>query len=171
MLLPRTKKKKTTRKISINREVYKPNQLWQFDIRYGYLHDEQRFFFILVYIDVYSRKNIHHYVCYHCKTNNLLATLSIALSKSGISGDDLVIRSDNGPQMSSNDFRKQLAKINDNIEHEFIPCSTPNKNAHVKSFYSILETEFIRVNYFVYSGGIGSPILVKWIKGSGALDH
>ncbi len=32
--------------------------------------------------------------------------------------------------------------------HEFIPVRTPNKNAHIESFFSILKLEFLEVNYF-----------------------
>ncbi len=34
------------------------------------------------------------------------------------------------------------------MDHEFIPVQTPNKNAHVESFFSIVESEFIQVRYF-----------------------
>ena len=62
------------------------------------------------------------------------------------SNSDLVIRSDNGPQMTSNMFKKY---IDDNsFEHEFIPPGDCNKNAHVESFNSIIEIEFLQVRYF-----------------------
>jgi transposase InsO family protein len=62
--------------------------------------------------------------------------------------DELIIRSDNGPQMRSNEFHKYLEKLEHRLAHEFIPVQTPNKNAHVESFFSILEAEFIQVRYF-----------------------
>ena len=34
------------------------------------------------------------------------------------------------------------------MSHEFIPFQTPNKNAHIESFFSILELEFLSVTYF-----------------------
>jgi putative transposase len=147
LLLPRRRKQiRQPRKISINRKIYKPNQLWEFDIKYGYIHGLNRFFFILVYIDIYSRKIVNYYVGLTCTSHNLSATLDFALDNAKITGENLVIRSDNGPQMSSNQFREHLYALD--IEHEFIPCATPNKNAHVESFFSIVEREFIEVNYF-----------------------
>lgn len=148
LLSLRRKKIRKNRRVSINREIYKPNQLWEFDIKYGQLHGLNKFFFILAYIDVYSRKIVNYYVGLACKGHNLSATLDFALEKAGISGNDLVIRSDNGPQMSSNHFREHLKSLELEIEHEFIPCATPNKNAHVESFFSIIEREFLEVQYF-----------------------
>ncbi|MGI9214876.1 MAG: integrase core domain-containing protein [Gammaproteobacteria bacterium] len=29
-----------------------------------------------------------------------------------------------------------------------MPCATPNKDAHIEAFYSIIETEFLRTHYF-----------------------
>ena len=48
--------------------------------------------------------------------------------------------------MTSNMFRDYIAELN--LEHEFIPAGCPNKNAHIGSFFSVLETEFLQVRYF-----------------------
>jgi hypothetical protein len=37
-----------------------------------------------------------------------------------------------------------LASLEEKLMHEFIPVRTPNKNAHIESFFSILELEFRR---------------------------
>lgn len=34
------------------------------------------------------------------------------------------------------------------IEHEFIPAGDCNKNAHVESFNSIIDSDFLQVRYF-----------------------
>lgn len=147
LLLPRNKKKmRKNKKICVNREVYKPNQLWQFDIKYGYIHGENRHFYILAFVDVFSRKLVNYHIGLSCKAKDLKFTFEQALQKELIYGDKLVIRSDNGPQMTSNMFKKF---IDDNsYEHEFIPPGDCNKNAHVESFNSIIETEFFQVRYF-----------------------
>jgi putative transposase len=94
---------------------------------------------------------MHYYISLQCKANNLAATLSTALRKSGIDIEEgLVIRSDNGPQMTSKMFYRYLIdEVKHKVEHEFIPRSTLNKNAHVKYFYSIIESEFIPLYYFI----------------------
>lgn len=150
LLLP---KKKTSRwrqrKISINRVVDGPNQLWEFDIKYGYIHGENRFFFVLIFIDVFMRNVVDFYVGTSCKSKDLSFTLNNALTKAGIPLENgLAIRSDHGPQMTSNMFRAYLEALEIKPEHEFIPCGVPNKNAHVESFNSIFEIEFLQTRYF-----------------------
>lgn len=122
--------------------------MWEFDIKYGYLEGENKHFFILVYIDVFSRMIMGAYIGLACKAHNLVATLSFALRKWNIKEDELIIRSDNGPQMTSNLFKNYLKDLEGIVSHEFIPCATPNKDAHVEAFYSIIELEFLRVHCF-----------------------
>jgi putative transposase len=84
-----------------------------------------------------------------CNASDLKFTLENALKIQGIkSEDNLAIRSDNGPQMTSFMFRKFIDELEINLDHEFIPVKTPNKNAHIESFFSILEIEFLQTKYF-----------------------
>lgn len=53
--------------------------------------------------------------------------------------NNLIIRSDNGPQFKS--FHFENVCIDLDLEYERIPCATPNKNAHIESFHKILEVE------------------------------
>lgn len=149
-LLPKMKKiKKPWKVISHNRTITEPYKLWEFDIKYCFIHGENRFFFVASFIDVYSRKIVGEYVGSQCKSGDLIFTLNQALIKEGITDEHkLVIRSDNGSQMSSLLFYNYLKDLEYKLTHEFIPVATPNKNAHIESFFSILETEFIQVHYF-----------------------
>lgn len=56
------------------------------------------------------------------------------------------VRTDNGPQFIAHKFSNQCAELG--IEHERIPVKTPNMNAHIESFHSILEDECYRRNEF-----------------------
>lgn len=130
-------------------EVTRPNQLWQFDLKYGYVHGEGRFFFVLAFIDVFSKKVTGFYVGLSCRSGDLIFTLSQALKNEGITADDgLKLRSDNGPQMSSNQFHFYLKKLEQKLSHEFIPPRTPDRNAYIESFFSILEKELLEHRYF-----------------------
>ena len=51
-----------------------------------------------------------YYIGLHCKAHNLVATLSFALNKHNLREKELIIRSDNGPQMTSNEFKEHLKK-------------------------------------------------------------
>lgn len=126
-----------------------PNQLWQFDIKYGYIHGEQKWFFLLAYIDVYSKKVVGYYIGKTCKSGDLVQTLDMALKAEGItSAHQLKIRSDNGPQMSSNKFYFYLKRIEQKLVHEFIPPRTPDRNAYIEVFFSIIEIELLETRYF-----------------------
>ena len=150
LLLPRNRKKlKRARMICQNRVINAPNRLWEFDIKYGYIHGENRYFFILVFIDVFLRKIVGYHVGLSCKAGDLVFTLDQAIAKAKVTDvDGLAIRSDNGPQMTSNMMKDYLADLEIDLEHEFIPPRASNKNAHVESFNSILEVEFLQTRYF-----------------------
>jgi putative transposase len=45
-------KTKYPRRIAIYREITAPNQLWELEVKYGYIEGEQRFFFLLSIFDV-----------------------------------------------------------------------------------------------------------------------
>jgi putative transposase len=147
LLLPKHKKKRRkVGKVCLNRI---PNQLWEFDIKYGYIHGLNRHFFILIFMDVFTRKVMDYYIGLTCKAGDLKFTLKNALKKANLPlGHSLVIRSDNGTQMTSLMFQEYLQQVEIDLHHEYIPPATPNKNAHVESFNSILETEFLQVRYF-----------------------
>jgi putative transposase len=84
-----------------------------------------------------------------CQKGDLKNVLALALEREGVKAEDgLVIRSDNGPQMTAKEFNKWLMSLEEKLSHEFIPIRTPNKNAYIESFFSILELEFLRVSYF-----------------------
>ena len=130
-------------------EVSRPNQLWQFDLKYIWIHGENRWCFFLGFIDVVSKKITGWYVGKTCKAGDLVFTLNEALKAEGITSDDqLVIRSDNGPQMSSNRFYFYLKNLEKKLTHEFIPPRSPDRNAYIEAFNSILETEVLQVRYF-----------------------
>jgi len=72
-----------------------------------------------------------------------------------------VIRSDNGPQFISNVFEDKCEELK--IEHERIPCKTPNKNAHIESFHSIFENECLGIQEFE-TYGQGYDAVVDFMK-------
>ena len=86
-----------------------PNQLWQFDIKYGYIHGENRFFYLLVFIDVFSKDVVGYHIGLRCLARHLTLTFEHALRNlSSKELSRLAIRSDNGPQMTSNQFKDAI---------------------------------------------------------------
>jgi len=124
-------KSKYPRKLARNRIVTAPNQLWETDIKYGFIMGEDRFFYVLSIIDVYDREIIDYHIGLHCEGQDAAATLVRALIRRKMFEVDVkpVIRSDNGPQFISHKFADKCIEIT--MEHERIPCKTPNMNAHI----------------------------------------
>ena len=142
ILRPQRKiKPKQPRKIAINREITSSNALWEVDVKYGYIQKEDRFFYILSYLDVYDRSIIDYHIGLSCKASDAAITLKRAMIKRNLHNkeNNLVIRSDNGPQFTSFHFQNTCLELQ--IEHERIPYATPNKNAHIEAFHRILEDE------------------------------
>lgn len=150
LLLPKRNKKSQRRTpIAINRTVSRPFQLWELDIKYGYIHGEQRFFFVMAIIDVYLRYIVGFHIGLQCLGSDLVRTLKLAMERMNLpDSNSLVIRMDNGPQMTSNRMFKFAQDNSSQLLHELIPVQTPNKDAHIESFYSILELECFHVNLF-----------------------
>jgi len=134
--------------ISINRIIKKSNELWEADIKYGYITGENKFFFVLSIIDIFDRSIIDYYMGYSCTGSDAASLLRRCLIKRNLfdSANKPVIRTDNGPQFISHEFEDTCARIN--VYHERIPSRTPNKNAHIEAFHRILQDECIGVYEF-----------------------
>jgi len=134
--------------ISINRIIKKSNELWEADIKYGYIAGENKFFFVLSVIDVFDRSIVDYYMGFSCTGLDALSLLRRCLIKRNLfeSTAKPVIRTDNGPQFISHVFEEGCMEID--VYHERIPSKTPNKNAHIESFHRIFQDECIGVYEF-----------------------
>jgi putative transposase len=57
------------------------NQLFETDIKYGYIAGEDRFFFIQSMLDVYDRSVIAYHMGLTCEAKDVVRTLQQALFK------------------------------------------------------------------------------------------
>lgn len=143
----RKMKSKHPRRLPKNRVVTGPNQLWQMDIKYGYAHSENRFFFVLSIIDVFDRVIVNYYRGTVCEAKHAVQTLFGALTNRISEGESLpAIRTDNGPQFVSGLFENMCESIG--LEHERIPPRTPDMNAYIESFHSLLERDVFAIQEF-----------------------
>jgi transposase InsO family protein len=135
-------------RVSVNRIVKKSNELWEADIKYGYIIGENKFFFVLSIIDVLDRSIIDYHMGYRCTGSDAASLLRRCLIKRDLFNNKSkpIIRTDNGPQFISHVFENNCAEIG--IYHERIPSRTPNKNAHIESFHRIFQDECIGVYEF-----------------------
>ncbi|WP_217598049.1 DDE-type integrase/transposase/recombinase, partial [Cohnella sp. GbtcB17] len=135
------------RRLPRNRTITASNQLWQMDIKYGYAHVQRRFFFILSIIDVFDRVVVGQYRGPVCEAKHVVQTLGAALQHRIQPGEAMpVIRTDNGPQFVSKLFGDMCESWE--MTHERIPPRTPNMNAYIESFHSILEFNLFRNREF-----------------------
>lgn len=137
----RRKKIQHPRRLANNREITGSNQLWEMDIKYGYIAGEHRFFFLMSIIDVYDRAIVDYHIGLSCEGQHAAEILQRALWKRRLFESDNrpVIRTDNGPQFISHVFEERCEYLG--VTHERIPPKTPNKNAHIESFHSQLESD------------------------------
>jgi putative transposase len=147
---PREPKTSHPHRLANNMEVTGPNQLWQMDIKYGYVAGLERYFYTTSIIDTYDRNVVGQYRGKESKTQDLLDTLQKALLKRNIFTQEtpLVIRTDNGPQFKSHKF-KAFYEGSNLLVHERTPNRTPNKNAFIESFHSTLERECFKRHIFM----------------------
>lgn len=153
LLRPQRKvKAKYPRKLARNRIITGSNQLFETDIKYGYIAGEDRFFFIQSIIDVYDRSIVSYHIGLSCEAKDVVRTLQQALLKRQLfdAPKKPVVRSDNGPQFVSYAF--ELACEGFKVEHERIPPRTPNMNAHIESFHRILQDDCLSRYDFVTYG-------------------
>ncbi|TQR40449.1 IS3 family transposase [Paenibacillus popilliae] len=147
----RQKRVRFPKRIASNRTITNSNQLFETDIKYGYIAGEQRFFFIQSIIDVYDRAIVSYHIGLRCEAKDVVRTIQAAMFKRQLFSSQTmpVIRSDNGPQFISSTFEEACSDFG--MEHERIPPRTPNMNAHIESFHRILQDDcFSRYEFQTY---------------------
>jgi putative transposase len=139
---------KHPRRLPKNRIVTGPNQLWQMDIKYGYVTGCERFFFVLSIIDVFDRVVVNQYRGPICEAKHAVQTLWHALERR-VKPDETLpdIRTDNGPQFVSKLFGDTCESLD--MTHERIPPRSPNMNAYIESFHSLLERDLFNKMSFM----------------------
>ena len=146
LLKPQRKRKnKHPRRLVRKHEISGPNQLWAMDVKYGYIEGEGRFFFIMSILDLFDRVIVAYHTGLTCTGADAAFILARACTKRN-STKGLIVRTDNGPQFISSSF--ELACENLSAQHERIPPKSPNNNAHIEAFHSILEEDCLSLHEF-----------------------
>lgn len=116
----------------------------QMDIKYIYIQGEKRSVYLLSIIDVYSKVNIGHLLSPTMKAKQAVGLVDYAFKAFNIDPYKISVslRTDNGCQFIATVLRDYLSKKG--IEHEFTHLATPEENAYIESFHSILEKEFVQ---------------------------
>ncbi|WP_341349031.1 integrase core domain-containing protein [Sulfobacillus thermosulfidooxidans] len=133
------------------------------DLKYGYIAGEDRFFLSLHVIDVFDRCILAYHLGSHCTAVQALGALEGAVrARQADWGNHVpVIRTDNGPQFVAQRWATGCQVLG--ITHERIPVATPNKNAHIESWHSLLEGECWR-NQVFQTLAEAYTVTAEWIR-------
>lgn len=115
------------------------NQLWSSDITYLYCLD--RFYYIVMIMDVYSRRIIGYSVADNMRAENTLAALKMALALRGQSNyhNELIHHSDRGSQYVSDIYTDTLSDYNIQISM----CDEVYENTHIERLNDTIKNQYL----------------------------
>ncbi len=109
---------------------------FEFDIKYVWVSGQRKSMQVLTILDVYSRFNMGHYMAYNIKKEDVIKLFEEVIAEFGLP-KNFTVRNDNGSQFIASVVQDYL-KAN-GITQEFTKPGTPQQNAHIESYHSILE--------------------------------
>lgn len=115
------------------------NQLWASDLTYFKVDD--RDFYIVLIMDVYSRRIVGYSVADNMRAENNVAALSMALKIRGLSryGHKLIHHSDRGGQYISDDYTDLLKGYQIRISM----CNVVYENAHMERVNGTIKNQYL----------------------------
>lgn len=114
-----------------------PLQYLCMDIKYIPING--KFAYLLSLIDVYTRKIVGYVFKTSIRQHDVLWLLKNVLPEKA--NVPITIRNDNGSQFIAKSVRAYLDEIN--VIHEFTHIATPQDNAYIEAFHSIMERELV----------------------------
>jgi transposase InsO family protein len=117
-----------------------PMQYVCMDIKYVYIHGEGRNAYLLTVLDVYSRRVVAYCFQTSIKQDDVIYMLQQMIQR--YPSQAVTIRNDNGSQFIAT--RVRLFLKSKGIYQEFSHVSTPEDNAYIEAFHSLVEREVIR---------------------------
>ena len=137
-----------------------PNEIWQTDIMY--VKVLQRFYYLLIFIDVYSRYIVHHKLLISMDGDSVSMEAQKGIEK--LRKDSLeepIIQSDNESAFISMEF-KMVLKAN-NLTHKRIRPHTPKDNAIVERVNKTVREQIETVLITDYEEAVESiDHTIKW---------
>lgn len=115
------------------------NQLWSSDITYLYCLDQ--FFYIVLIMDVYSRRIIGYHIADNMRAENNLAALQMALELRGIENyhQCLIHHSDKGTQYASDAYTEKLERY----EIRISMCNEVYENTHIERVNDTIKNQYL----------------------------
>ena len=143
-LLYQSKRQRVGTKQWVKKLVPEPTtafSYWEFDIKFMYIHGTGKMIPLLTVIDVYSRWVLGHLFQESIKKEDVKRFFE-HITKAYTSPQKVYVRCDNGSQFESALLREYF--VSAGIEQEFTKPATPEQNAHIESYHSLLERVICR---------------------------
>ena len=118
-------------------KVDHPFTFMEFDIKFAYIQGSRSNIMILTVLDVFSRWNLGQYISHSIKKEDVIDLFEKIISEYQMPAS-FIVRNDNGSQFVAGLVQEYFAKKN--IVQEFTKPSTPQQNAHIESYHSIMES-------------------------------
>jgi len=109
---------------------------FEFDIKFVWIEGLRRNIQVLTVLDVYSRYNMGQFIGFNISGTNVKALFDQIITKYGLP-EKFTVRCDNGSQFIANEVQLFLSRKG--VTQEFTKPSTPQQNAHIESYHSIME--------------------------------
>lgn len=115
------------------------NQVWSSDITYYFLID--KFHYIVLIMDVYSRRIVGYSLADNMRAENNLAAMKMALDLRGIGKytNTLIHHSDKGTQYASDTYTDLL----DNYEIQISMCKEVYENTHIERLNDTIKNQYL----------------------------
>lgn len=146
-----TPEKRTRVKYTVPLATY-PLHTIEVDIKFIPIHSENRFAQLVTFLDVFSRAVLAWRLDYTMRAEHIKSLID-HLQQEWFERVNLVkdqirvcVRSDNGPQFISKEFREALAQAG--INNEYIRCGVPQQNAHIESYHNTIRRLICERFYF-----------------------
>lgn len=136
-----------------------PMQQLCMDIKYLHIHGNRRNALLLTVLDVYSRRVMGQLLWWRIRKQQVKWLLGQILEKHPVKG--ITLRNDNGSQFVAQLVREFLKEKQ--ITQEFTHVATPEENAFIEAYHSILERTVERQYQFesIYEAAL---VLNRWKK-------
>jgi transposase InsO family protein len=118
-------------------KVEHPFNFLEFDIKFAYIQGIRTNVMGLTVLDVFSRWNLGHYIATSIKKEDAINLFELISSEHQMP-ERFIVRNDNGSQFVASQVQEYF--IENNIIQEFTKPSTPQQNAHIESYHSIMES-------------------------------
>jgi putative transposase len=115
------------------------NQVWSSDITYLYCLDQ--FFYIVLIMDVYSRRIVGYSLAGNMRAENNLSALKMALALRGVENynQGLIHHSDKGTQYAANDYTDLLESHGIRISM----CDEVYENTHIERVNDTIKNQYL----------------------------